>query len=511
MNAPASHQASSAASEAMEDASQGATTPTPDDSTLLRRYAEEGSEAAFAELVRRHVDLVFGAALRRTGGDSHRAADVAQQVFTALARNARKLSRHAVLGAWLHTATRNAALNLMISEQRRQARELQALALDPSVVAAGSDSEVDWNKVRPVLDAAIDELPESDRTAVVLRFLERKPFSEIGGILRMTEDAARMRTDRAIEKLRLALARRGIHSTAAALGASVLAQPAMSAPVGLAATLATGSFAPAAGIGAFATLATLMSTKIIATVAVSAVVFFSLGTYVGIDYMTSQPVPPPPEAPEQAQKIAALREQGNRLRAEVDRLTALNASLSAPPRPVPPPPAPTTVAVAPPSAFLVASQQRAILNNLRQIAAARDQFILENGRPPASIDELVGETKYIRRLVPVVGENYSALLMQQGQPLVVTAENGMTVTYDPAGGTTTQPAAPALSPEEQIARIVALVGPKVGATLERAVAAYRAANNDAMPRNPNAVLSYFGTPQEGADFIEALQAAAKKQ
>ena len=97
-----------------------------DDAALLRRYYEEGSDTAFTELVRRHVDLVYRAALRRTDGDTHRAADVAQQVFTTLAREARQLSRHAVLGAWLHTARRNAALNLMISEQRRKARELAA-------------------------------------------------------------------------------------------------------------------------------------------------------------------------------------------------------------------------------------------------------------------------------------------------------------------------------------------------------------------------------------------------
>ena len=94
-----------------------------DDAALLRRYAEEGSQDAFAELVRCHVDLVYGAALRRTHDDPHRAAEVAQQVFTRLARDARKLSRHTALVAWLHTATRNAALNLMISEQRRQSRE----------------------------------------------------------------------------------------------------------------------------------------------------------------------------------------------------------------------------------------------------------------------------------------------------------------------------------------------------------------------------------------------------
>src|ERR1051325_1586040 len=102
-----------------------------DDAVLLRRYAEEGSEAAFTELVHRHVDLVYAAALRRTGGDRHRAADVSQHVFTMLARQARKLARHTVLSAWLHTATRNAALNLMISEQRRKSREEAAMALEP--------------------------------------------------------------------------------------------------------------------------------------------------------------------------------------------------------------------------------------------------------------------------------------------------------------------------------------------------------------------------------------------
>ena len=94
-----------------------------DDAELLRRYAEEGAEEAFAELVRRHLNLVYSSALRRTSGDGHRAEDVAQQVFMRLARDARQLSRHAVLGAWLHRATRNAAINLMLSEQRRKLRE----------------------------------------------------------------------------------------------------------------------------------------------------------------------------------------------------------------------------------------------------------------------------------------------------------------------------------------------------------------------------------------------------
>ena len=202
-----------------------------DDAALLRRYAEDRSEVAFAELVRRHVDLVYGAAFRRTGGDAHRAADVAQQVFATLARNARRLSRHTVLQAWLHTATRNASLNLMISENRRKIRESKAVTVEAT--ASGGASSPDWEGIKPILDGAIDELPEPDRAAIVLRFFEHREFSEIGSALRVSTDAARMRTERALEKLRALLARRGVTSTAAALGAMAANQPLMSAPAGI--------------------------------------------------------------------------------------------------------------------------------------------------------------------------------------------------------------------------------------------------------------------------------------
>ncbi len=476
-----------------------------DDAVLLRRYADEGSETAFTELVRRHIDLVYGAALRRTGGDPHRAADVAQLVFTALAREARKLSRHAVLGAWLHTATRNAALNLMISEQRRQAREVQALTLNPALAAG--DPAPDWDRLKPVLDAAIDELPEADRAAVVLRFLERRPFAEIGVALHVSEDAARMRTDRALDKLRVALAGRGITSTAAALAALVAGQPLVSAPAGLAAALAAQSLAMGnAGPALFGALATIMSTKILATAALSAVVFFALGAYVGVDYTIGQPPLPPPERPAQTEKIASLREQNDRLRAEVDRLTAVNATLSAAhaARPAPAPAAPVARPAAAVPSTAVAARQITILNNLRQLAAARDQFMLENGRPPASLDDLVGETKFIRRLDPIAGEDYSLVLVGRDQPMVVTMADGTNVTYDPVGGTTTHVVVP--TPPERIAALAALLGPRVGPSMQRAVAAYAAANNGGLPANPQALLPYFATPQEGADFVEAIEA-----
>lgn len=239
-----------------------------DDATLLRTYAEKGSEAAFAELVRRHIDLVYGVALRRTGGDAHGAADIAQQVFINLAHRAGELSRHTVLCAWLHTATRNAALNAVISARRRQARDAVALQL-----ADASDPE--WERVRPLLDDAIDELPERDRAAVLLRFFKNSPFAEIGRTLHLSEDAARMRVERALEKLRGILARRGVESTGAALAMALANQAGASAPAGLAGALTTAALASGATGGLVAAGAGLFmgskSTLVLGAVALAAI------------------------------------------------------------------------------------------------------------------------------------------------------------------------------------------------------------------------------------------------
>lgn len=222
-----------------------------DDATLLRRYAEEQSQAAFAELVRRHLDLVYSAAQRRLGGDAHRAADVAQLVFTKLARDAARLSGHAVLTAWLYTATRNAAIDIVRTEQRRRTREQEAHLMQTLLADAGPDPQ--WEKLRPVLDAAMDELSEADRTAVLLRFFEKNAFAEIGAALGVGEDAARMRVDRALDKLRTCLERRGVTSASAALATVLSSQTVTAAPAGLAATIASTSLtgvATSAAVGA---------------------------------------------------------------------------------------------------------------------------------------------------------------------------------------------------------------------------------------------------------------------
>lgn len=465
-----------------------------DDAALLCRYADEGSEAAFTELVQRHVNLVYGAALRRTGGDPHRAAEVAQQVFTALARNARKLSHHALLPAWLHTATRNAALNLMISEQRRQVRETEALALDAAT--AGGAASPDWNQLRPLLDAAIDELPEADRIAVILRFLEHRPFAEIAATLQVSEDAARMRTDRALDKLRPALARRGITSTSAALGAVVLAQPVISAPATLANTLAAQAMTTAAQ-GFFASFMTT-KTIITTTAVLSAMIAFWGGTYVGLSQRTA--TPPPLARPANESLVTSLRNDNRRLTDEiaelntdVAQLNAANASLKSRLRP----------AVAPKSPTIGLAKwevQRTILSSLRQIDAARKQYKLEHGSAPSSIDVLVGRRSFIKAVRTVGGEDYSGLAMEEGTPLTVTTPDGETVTYDPTGATTTKVEVP-----PEVVRVEQL-SQKVQPSAMKAAAAYKEAHNGSPPPNTAALLAYFATPEEAADFAEFVDA-----
>ena len=470
-----------------------------DDTALLRRYAEEGHEPAFTELVRRHVDLVYGAALRRTGGDAHRAAEVAQHVFTTLARDARKLARHPQLAAWLHTAMRNAALNLMISEQRRQARETAALALNS--VGGGGAAGPAWEQVQPLLDAAIDELPETDRAAVVLRFLERRPFAEIGAALRVSEDAARVRTDRALDKLRVILGRRGVTSTVAALGAVMAGQAMVAAPAGLAASLALGSLA-AAGVGASATtFFSILSIKLVTTAALGALIAFSAGTYFGMKREASSAgvhvvAAPSPKATRHEQTIAALRQDNRQLTAEltaaqteVARLRAIKAE----------------AAKNPTIGMPLYEQKRETLRNFRRIDAARTEFQLKNGRPAESILELVSVGRYIKTVRTVGGEDYLALSMEPGQPLTVTAPDGVSVTYDPSGATTTLVEIPPAVAQEVKLRAHRQ---KVEATMGKAVEAYRAANGGFYPPTA-AILAYFATPQEGADFVELMESRKK--
>jgi RNA polymerase sigma factor (sigma-70 family) len=231
--------------------------PMQDDAELLRRYADEHSETAFAELVRRHLGLVYSVALRQVGGDPHLAEDVAQNVFTAVARKAALLVQRPALGGWLYRTTRYAAIDVVRAESRRRQREQEALMRDEPSPTDSLDRE--WEQLRPVLDRLIGDLAERDRDAVVLRFLENRPFAEIGRRLRLTENAARMRVERALEKLRRRLECEGVTSTRTALALALAHQAATATPGGLAATVTGSALAAAGAAGTTSALLTFLA------------------------------------------------------------------------------------------------------------------------------------------------------------------------------------------------------------------------------------------------------------
>jgi RNA polymerase sigma factor (sigma-70 family) len=211
---------------------------TPD-SQLLQHYARTHSEEAFAELARRHVNFVYSAALRQVGGDAHLAQDVTQTVFFDLARKAASLARRETLAGWLYTSARFAAAKIARTENRRRHHE-EKFMREPIDQNA---PETEWEKLRPVLDDAMHELKEADRDAILLRYFENRPFAEVGAKLGLQENTARMRVERALEKLRDILGQRGI-TTTAALASVISTNAVQTAPAGLAAIVvpATGAF-----------------------------------------------------------------------------------------------------------------------------------------------------------------------------------------------------------------------------------------------------------------------------
>ena len=220
------------------------------DMELVRDYARSNSEAAFAELVQRHINLVYSAALRHVG-IAAQAEEITQAVFIILARKAGKLRPDTILEGWLFETTRLTSLSFLRGERRRQFREQEAYM--QSTLDESNASDMTWNQLSPLLDEAMAALGKKDRDAVVLRFFKEKSVREVAAAMQASESAVQRRILRALEKLRKFFTKRGVSSTTAIIAGVISAHSVQAAPV----ALARSATAVALAKGAAASTSTL--------------------------------------------------------------------------------------------------------------------------------------------------------------------------------------------------------------------------------------------------------------
>jgi len=292
-----------------------------EDLALLQEYAQRNSEEAFAALVSRYVNLVFSVALRQVR-DPHLAEDITQAVFIILARKAASLGAKTILPGWLCRTARYASANALTIQRRRQSREQEA-----HMQSSLNESEPEaWLQIAPLLDGALEQLGQKDHDAVVLHFFEGRNFKEVGAALGASEDAVKMRVNRALEKLRTFFTKRGVVLPAAALTAAISANAVQAAPVGLAVTISSAAALAGTTIAAIATataskaiaMTTLQKTIIGAALAAA------VGTGIYEAYQNSK-------LRETNESLRQQAERNSQLTTENERLSKLVARAGTPP------------------------------------------------------------------------------------------------------------------------------------------------------------------------------------
>jgi RNA polymerase sigma factor (sigma-70 family) len=225
------------------------------DIELLDAYASEHSEDAFRELVARHVDIIYSAAMRQLR-NPHLAEEATQSAFIALAGKAGRLGRSTVIAGWLHHAVHFAALNLLRSEARRKHWEEEAATMS----VPGNTDSVFQELALPHVDGALAELSERDRDAVILRFLHQRSFRDVAQTLGTSEEAAKKRVSRALERLRGVLAQRNVAISVVALATGLSQMPVVAAPAALSSTVASLAVSSAVPTDPITALLNLMKT-----------------------------------------------------------------------------------------------------------------------------------------------------------------------------------------------------------------------------------------------------------
>jgi RNA polymerase sigma factor (sigma-70 family) len=208
---------------------------------LIQKYVQDDAQAAFGGLVRRHTDLVYGTCLRETG-DPSLAEEATQAVFLILARKAQSFRPGTTLSSWLFQTALLTSKNVLRRERRRQTREQRMVAEMERTMPPPLDG---WEEMEPLLNEALQALSAAQCGLVLERFGEGRPLAEIGAARGISEDAARMRLNRALDRLRRWFAARNVVLSAAAL-AILLPQTVRPAPARCAEAVLRLALPPAA-------------------------------------------------------------------------------------------------------------------------------------------------------------------------------------------------------------------------------------------------------------------------
>ncbi len=253
------------------------------DMDLLRQYAVGNSDAAFAALVARYVNLVYSAALRKTG-NPHAAEEITQAVFIILAQKAGRILDKTILPGWLYQTARLTASSFLRREIRRVRREQEAfMQTEPYTIPPDET----WEQLAPLLEDAMGQLGDQDRAAVVLRFFGGKSFAEVATAAGVSENAAKKRVSYALEKLHRYFARRGVSSTTAVIAGAISTHSIQAAPAALvksvtAVALAKGAAASGSTLTLIKGALKIMAWTKAKTAATSAAIVLAVGATTGV-------------------------------------------------------------------------------------------------------------------------------------------------------------------------------------------------------------------------------------